>query len=165
MASQDWFEKDFYATLGVAQDASEDEIKKAYRKLARTWHPDKNPGDAAAEQKFKDIGEAHQVLADPEQRQQYDAVRQMARGGARFGGGAGGAGVEGGGAACGPCSCKPSVGGADCGHPVPPVPSRRMSTANVSIPSRRRGLPDRSIMAATVAEAGAAAKRRGSRSA
>lgn len=92
MASQDWFEKDFYATLGVAQDASEDEIKKAYRKLARTWHPDKNPGDAAAEQKFKDIGEAHQVLADPEQRQQYDAVRQMARGGARFGGGAGGAG-------------------------------------------------------------------------
>ena len=93
MASQDWFEKDFYATLGVAQDASEEEIKKAYRKLARKWHPDKNPGDAAAEQKFKELGEAHQVLADPQQRQQYDAVRQMARGGARFGGGgAGGAG-------------------------------------------------------------------------
>ena len=92
MASQDWFEKDFYATLGVAQDASEEEIKKAYRKLARKWHPDKNPGDTAAEQKFKEIGEAHQVLADPEQRRQYDAVRQMARGGARFGGGGGGAG-------------------------------------------------------------------------
>lgn len=92
MASQDWFEKDFYATLGVAQDASEDEIKKAYRKLARKYHPDKNPGDTAAEQKFKEVGEAHQVLADPEERQQYDAVRQMARGGARFGGGAGGAG-------------------------------------------------------------------------
>lgn len=92
MASQDWFEKDFYATLGVAQDASEEEIKKAYRKLARKWHPDKNPGDEAAEQKFKDIGEANQVLSDPEQRRQYDAVRQMASGGARFGGGAGGAG-------------------------------------------------------------------------
>ena len=91
MASQDWFEKDFYATLGVAQDASEEDIKKAYRKLARKYHPDKNPGDTSAEQKFKEIGEANQVLSDPQQRQEYDAVRQMARGGARFSGGAGGA--------------------------------------------------------------------------
>ena len=95
MASQDWFEKDFYATLGVAQDASEEEIKKAYRKLARKYHPDKNPGDTAAEQKFKEVGEAHQVLADPEERQQYDAIRQMARGGARFSSGAGGGGAGG----------------------------------------------------------------------
>ena len=95
MASQDWFEKDFYSILGVASDADEATIKKAYRKLARKYHPDKNPGDARAEQKFKDVGEAHSVLSNKEQRQEYDAIRQMARGGARFtaggpGGGAGG---------------------------------------------------------------------------
>src|SRR5690349_3901532 len=95
MASQDWFEKDFYAILGVPQDADDAAIKKAYRKLARAHHPDKNPGDAAAEQRFKDVGEANSVLSDPEKRREYDAVRQMARGGARFtaggpGGGAGG---------------------------------------------------------------------------
>ena len=84
MASQDWFEKDFYAILGVPQDADEAAIKKAYRKLARKHHPDQNPGDAAAEQRFKDIGEAHSVLSDPEKRREYDAIRQMTRGGARF---------------------------------------------------------------------------------
>ena len=93
MASQDWFEKDFYAILGVPQDADAAAIKKAYRKLARKHHPDQNAGDTAAEQRFKDIGEAHAVLADPKQRQEYDAVRQMAHGGARFrAGGPGGAG-------------------------------------------------------------------------
>ena len=93
MASQDWFEKDFYAILGVPQDADAATIKKAYRKLARKHHPDQNAGDTAAEQRFKDIGEAHAVLADPKQRQEYDAVRQMAHGGARFrAGGPGGAG-------------------------------------------------------------------------
>src|SRR5688572_20375608 len=95
MASQDWFEKDFYAILGVPRDADEATIKKAYRKLARTHHPDRNPGDTASEQRFKEVGEAHSVLADPEKRREYDAVRQMARGGARFtaggpGGGNGG---------------------------------------------------------------------------
>ena len=97
MASQDWFEKDFYAILGVSPDASDADIKKAYRKLARQYHPDQNPGDAAAETKFKEIGEANSVLSDPEQRKEYDAVRQMARGGARFtagGPGGGGAGFE-----------------------------------------------------------------------
>jgi molecular chaperone DnaJ len=84
MASQDWFEKDFYAILGVPQDADDAAIKKAYRKLARAHHPDKNPGDDAAEQRFKDVGEANSVLSDPEKRREYDAVRQMARGGARF---------------------------------------------------------------------------------
>src|SRR6476661_10652372 len=93
MASQDWFEKDFHAILGVPQDADDAAIKKAYRKLARKHHPDQNPGDAAAEQRFKDIGEANSVLSDPEKRREYDAVRQMARGGARFtAGGPGGAG-------------------------------------------------------------------------
>ncbi|XVX19873.1 DnaJ C-terminal domain-containing protein [Actinomycetota bacterium] len=98
MASQDWFEKDFYAILGVEQDADDAAIKKAYRKLARTHHPDKNENNPQAEQKFKEIGEAYAVLSDPEERKQYDAVRAMSRGGARFTaggpGGAGGAGFE-----------------------------------------------------------------------
>jgi molecular chaperone DnaJ len=98
MASQDWFEKDFYAILGVPQDADEAAIKKAYRKLARKHHPDQNAGDPAAEQRFKDVGEANSVLSDPEQRREYDAIRQMARGGARFSaGGPGGAGGASGG--------------------------------------------------------------------
>jgi len=96
MASQDWFEKDFYAILGVPQDADAAAIKKAYRKLARKHHPDQNAGDVAAERRFKDVGEAHAVLSDPKQREEYDAIRQMAHGGARFRAGAGGPGGAGG---------------------------------------------------------------------
>jgi molecular chaperone DnaJ len=93
MASQDWFEKDFYQVLGVSKDVSDAELKKTYRKLARKYHPDSNPGDAAAEAKFKEISEAHSVLSDPEQRKEYDAIRAMGSG-ARFTapGSAGGAG-------------------------------------------------------------------------
>jgi molecular chaperone DnaJ len=93
MASQDWFEKDFYAILGVPKDADQAAIKKAYRKLARKHHPDQNSGDAGSEKRFKDIGEANAVLSDPKQRQEYDAIRSMAGGGARFrAGGPGGNG-------------------------------------------------------------------------
>jgi len=93
MASQDWFDKDFYQVLGVSKDVSDAELKKVYRKLARKYHPDSNPDDAAAEAKFKEISEAHSVLSDPEQRKEYDAIRAMGSG-ARFTapGGAGGAG-------------------------------------------------------------------------
>jgi len=94
MASQDWFEKDFYAILGVPADADAAAIKKAYRKLARTLHPDQNPGDSASEKRFKEIGEAYAVLSAPEDRKQYDAIRSMSHGGARFTSG----GPEGGGA-------------------------------------------------------------------
>ncbi|MDQ0620725.1 DnaJ C-terminal domain-containing protein [Arthrobacter globiformis] len=83
MASQDWVDKDFYKILGIAKDASDADIKKAYRKLARQYHPDTNSGDTAAEKKFKDISEAYSVLSDPDERQQYDAIRAMG-GGARF---------------------------------------------------------------------------------
>lgn len=91
MSEQEWFDKDFYKVLGVPKDADDAAIKKAYRKLARTWHPDQNPGDEKAEARFKEIGEAYAVLSNKEQRKRYDAIRSMAGGGARFtAGGAGG---------------------------------------------------------------------------
>ncbi|MDH6238660.1 DnaJ C-terminal domain-containing protein [Aurantimicrobium minutum] len=83
MASQDWFDKDFYKVLGVSKDASEAELKKVYRKLAREYHPDSNQGNAKAEAKFKEISEAYSVLSDKEQRAEYDQIRAMGSG-ARF---------------------------------------------------------------------------------
>jgi molecular chaperone DnaJ len=90
MASQDWFDKDFYKVLGVSKDVSDAELKKTYRKLARQYHPDSNPGDASAEAKFKEISEAHSVLADPEQRKEYDQIRAMGSGARFTAGGSGG---------------------------------------------------------------------------
>src|SRR5436305_617751 len=69
--------KDFYAVLGVSASATQDEIKKQYRKLAARYHPDKNPNDAKAADRFKEISEAYQVLGDPERRKQYDQMRQL----------------------------------------------------------------------------------------
>jgi molecular chaperone DnaJ len=96
MASQDWFDKDFYQILGVTRGATDAELKKVYRKLARQYHPDSNAGDAVAEAKFKEISEAYSVLSDKEQRAEYDQMRAMGHGGARFtsGGGGGGQGFE-----------------------------------------------------------------------
>lgn len=88
MASQDWFDKDFYAVLGVKKDVSDAELKKTYRKLARQYHPDSNAGDAKAEARFKEISEAYSVLSDKELRTEYDQVRAMG-GGARFTSGGG----------------------------------------------------------------------------
>jgi len=89
MASQDWFDKDFYKILGVSKDVSEAELKKTYRKLSRQFHPDTNPGDTKAEARFKEISEAYSVLSDKDQRAEYDQVRAMGNG-ARFTGGQGG---------------------------------------------------------------------------
>ncbi|MDQ1204984.1 DnaJ C-terminal domain-containing protein [Microbacterium sp. SORGH_AS_0862] len=94
MASQDWFDKDFYAVLGVAKDVSDADLKKTYRKLARQYHPDSNPGDAAAEARFKEISEAYSVLSDKEQREEYDQMRAMGSGARFTAGGAGAGGFE-----------------------------------------------------------------------
>ena len=66
--------KDYYKILGVSKSATQDEIKKAYRKLAVKYHPDKNEGDKASEEKFKEISEAYEVLGDPEKRKKYDEL-------------------------------------------------------------------------------------------
>ena len=71
-------EKDFYGILGVSKDADDKEIKKAYRKLARKYHPDSNPGDKQCEQKFKDVSEAYSILSDPEKRKLYDTYGSIA---------------------------------------------------------------------------------------
>lgn len=91
MASENWITDDFYKALGVGEDASESDIKKAYRKLSRKYHPDLNPGDAAAEKKFKEISEAYDVLSDKKQREEYDQIRRYGAAGMGAGGfGAGG---------------------------------------------------------------------------
>lgn len=95
MSQADWLEKDYYAVLGVDRSASAEEIRKAYRRLAREHHPDANPDDPRAAERFKEIGEAYGVLSDPEQRAQYDRIREMAAAGvggfgSGFPGGAGG---------------------------------------------------------------------------
>lgn len=98
MAPQrEWLEKNYYDVLGVAQDASADEIKKAYRRLARENHPDANPDDPQAEKRFKDVGEAYAVLGDADRRREYDEIRRLgASGFGSMGGGPGAFGFDGG---------------------------------------------------------------------
>jgi molecular chaperone DnaJ len=85
MAQHEWLEKDYYEVLGVSKDASKDDIKRAYRKLAQKYHPDANQGDAKAEERFKDISEAHSILSNDDKRREYDEMRRlMAAGGQRW---------------------------------------------------------------------------------
>ena len=81
MSTKDWLEKDYYKVLGVSKNAKPDEIKKAFRKIARENHPDQHPGDKKAEARFKEASEAHSVLSDPKQRKEYDDARSMFGGG------------------------------------------------------------------------------------
>ena len=100
MAPQrEWFDTDYYAVLGVPQGASEKDVTRAYRKLAKQYHPDANPGNKEAEEKFKEVSAANDVLSDPEKRKEYDEVRQMVASGMGPGGpgGFGGGGFPGGG--------------------------------------------------------------------
>jgi molecular chaperone DnaJ len=87
---------DYYETLGIEKSASEDDIKKAYRRMAMKYHPDKNPGDKTAEEKFREATEAYEILKDPQRRSQYDqfghAAFQQGAGPGGFGGGFGGFG-------------------------------------------------------------------------
>ena len=98
MSQREWADKDFYKVLGVDEKASKAAIKKAYRKLAQRYHPDANKGDAKAEQRFKEISEAHSILSNDEKRKEYDEMRSLiAAGGQRFYGfrpGRGGDGVR-----------------------------------------------------------------------
>lgn len=97
MTQREWADKNYYADLGVSSSADAAEIKKAYRKLARDNHPDKNPGDKAAEERFKKAAEAYDVVGDEKKRKEYDELKSMlAAGGFRGFGGNGGSGFPGG---------------------------------------------------------------------
>jgi molecular chaperone DnaJ len=139
--SRDLYEKDLYKVLGVPKDATEAEIKKAYRKLAREFHPDANKGDAKAEERFKEISEANDVLSDAKRRKEYDEGRALfGNGGFRpgpgaggnfsfdlgdlFGGGAGGAGGPARRAAASAAAWATSSAACSTGAAPPPAPSR-----------------------------------------
>lgn len=96
MSTKDWLEKDYYKVLGVASDAKPEDIKKAFRKLARQYHPDQNKDNAGAESRFKEISEANAILSDPAKRKEYDEARRLFGGGGfRFpGAGQGGPSME-----------------------------------------------------------------------
>ena len=81
---QEWLQKDYYRVLGVSPEASQEEITKAYRSLARSLHPDRNPDDARAEERFKEVSAAYDVIGDADKRAQYDEVRRLAAGGNPF---------------------------------------------------------------------------------
>ena len=91
-AQREWFEKDYYRVLGVSDTASAKDIKSAYRKLSRQYHPDANPGDDSSEERFKEVSAAYDVVGDADKRKEYDEVRRLGPAAAGFPGGGGGAG-------------------------------------------------------------------------
>ena len=134
MSTRDFIEKDYYAALGVPKDADAAAIKKAYRQLARDLHPDKNPGNDAAETRFKEVSEAYDVLSDPKRRGEYDEARRLFGAGGRPGGFPGGFPGAGGGQ---PFDLGDLFGGGGAGR------ARRVAWATCSAvsseaPGRRR---------------------------
>ncbi len=123
MSTKDFLEKDYYKVIGVSKTANADEIKKSYRKLARKYHPDANKGDAKAEEKFKEISEAYNVLSDPKQRKEYDEARSLFGGGFRRPGQAG-AGARAGSAVSISATCSAAAPG-----PGPAVPGPAVAAA------------------------------------
>ena len=107
-AQREWFEKDYYAVLGVAPGASEKELSRAYKKLAKQHHPDANAGNPESEERFKEVNAAYDVLGDAEKRKEYDQVREMVASGVGPGGPGGFGGFGGGG------SGGPGFGGFGC---------------------------------------------------
>src|SRR6266511_745278 len=143
MNNREYLEKDFYKVLGVPKDASAADIKKAYRKLAQKLHPDANPGDKDAEERFTEISAAYDVLGDPEKRKSYDQVRETAASGVGGFGGFGGAAARGGPARSrerSPRSVPSAVGPARlrrtraCSPPPGRVPGAEARAGSWSIP-------------------------------
>ena len=132
MSTKDFIEKDYYAALGVPKDADAAAIKKAYRKLARDLHPDKNPGNADAEARFKEVSEAYDVLSDTKRRAEYDEAGRLFGGGGRPGGFPGGFSGGGGGQ---PFDLGDLFGGA---RPVRPAARCRRAGRPPRRPVRRR---------------------------
>src|SRR5579872_3229250 len=88
-AAREWYEKDYYKVLGVAEDATDRDVQRAYRKLAKQYHPDSNPDDKSAEEKFKEVNAANDVLSAPEKRKEYDEIRRLGPGAGQMYGGHG----------------------------------------------------------------------------
>ncbi|MBY6361602.1 molecular chaperone DnaJ [Rhodococcoides corynebacterioides] len=144
MSQREWIEKDFYKELGVSSSASQDEIKKAYRKLARDNHPDSNPGNATAEAKFKAVSEANAVLSDPAKRKEYDEARSLfASGGFGRGGFSPGGGTNFGGGSAGGFDVGDlfggGAGGADLGDIFGGLFNRGGQTRTSSASRPRKG--------------------------